>query len=172
MEGRNFCSTVKRGGIVFRGRTRVAFFKVPRSVWELGLLRREVRFYREILPLFNLLRNARLVIQDLKSHYTKLSLTEREIGIVLNKLSLFHALGFLLKEFLPARVLTFTDDSIATDRDNKWFTLVHGDCWYNNSMFAKYGFKFIDFGFTHYNHCLRDLAYLFYTSSLELKLPT
>ena len=31
-------------------------------------------------------------------------------------------------------------------------------------MFAKYGFKFIDFGFTHYNHCLRDLAYFFYTS--------
>lgn len=188
VEGKNFCSTVKRGEIVFRKRTRVSIFKVPRSVWELELLRREVRFYREILPLFNLLnglvysggklfprlfraqvpkrlfRNARLVIEDLKSHYTKANLTEREIRIVLDKLSLFHALGFLLKEFLPTLVSSFVGDSVATDRDKKWFTLVHGDCWYNNFMFAKYGFKFIDFGFTHYNHCLRDLAYFFYTS--------
>ena len=126
----------------------MAIFKLPRSVWELGLLRREVRFYREVLPLFNLLnrlvfsegklfprlfrgqmlkrlyRNSSLVMEDLKSHFTKSELSEREIRVVLNKLSLFHALGFLLKEFLSSLVSNFHGDSVDTGLDEKWFTLV------------------------------------------------
>ena len=114
-------------------------------------MRREVRFYREVLPLFNLLnrlvfsegklfprlfrgqvlkrlyRNSSLVVEDLKSHFTKSELSEREIRIVLNKLSLFHALGFLLKEFLPFLVSSFHGDSVDRGLDEKWFTLVHGD---------------------------------------------
>lgn len=181
--GKNFCSIVTRKVITFEGRKRVAICKKPRSAWERGLLRNEIWFYKKLLQLFNTInelhfsgekfcptffegvttptKSSRLVIEDLRRYRTKENLQLSELFPVLQKLSVFHAIGFKLKtHFSRGRFSQRKQETSA------WCTWIHGDCWARNLMFRdQKHVKFIDFGFLHYNHCLIDLIYLLYTST-------
>lgn len=181
--GGNFCSVVSRRVHNIRGRRRLAIFKEPRNSFELNLLKHEILFYKTLAPLYNLIyglhfsykkfcptlfesttrRGAKLVIQDLKFYRTKEILNHSEVEIVIKELAIFHAIGFLLKKIItPPRV------SLRTRGNEKWFVYIHKDCWSRNLMICgKKRVKFIDFGFFDYNHCLKDLTYLLFTSTLS-----
>lgn len=182
--GNNFCSSVRREVVVVRGGTRVVVKKFARSVLEWKLLQRELNVYRHILPqldqlnylffsgeklfprfLKSLNNPHTLLIEDLKGYRTKDVLSMKNVEVVLDKLSLFHALGFILKAFQPALVEKFATRKSTRLTPPEWLTIIHSDCWFRNFMFSRSGaFKFIDFGFTKLGHGLHDLLYFLHTS--------
>lgn len=179
--GKNFCSVVTRKLITFKKRKRSAICKKSRSAWERGLLKKEISFYSKLLPLFNIVNKlyfsgekicptffkgvttskdkSYLLIEDLRRYRTKENLQLSDLHLVLRKLAVFHAIGFLLKTYLPR-------DRFSERKSGDWCTVIHGDCWARNLMFrARQHMKFIDFGFFRHGHCLVDLIYLLFTST-------
>ena len=139
-----------------------------RSAWERQLIRTEISFYSKLLPLFNVcnklyfsgekicpsfFEGATTTIEDLQHYRTKENLQLSDLQLVLRKLAIFHAIGFLLKTYLPRNKY-----SPRKRETTAWCTLIHGDCWARNLMFRqRQHVKFIDFGFFRQDHCLIDL---------------
>ena len=179
--GQNFCSEVSRKTIKFRGVVREAIFKKARNSTEQTLLRNEIDFYSKFLPIYNVLNQLHfsgvkicpsffkhsggLFIQDLKKYHTEENISFSKALLIIDRLACFHAIGFYLKKF------TQWQKSSQRIRGSKnWCTFVHGDCWARNFMFCgKNSIKLIDFGFFGYDHCLKDLVYLLFTSTQSLQ---
>ena len=121
--GKNFCSVVTREVKTLKKQKRVAIRKKPRSAWERQLIRTEISFYSKLLPLFNVVNKlyfsgekicpsffegatttkekSYLLIEDLQHYRTKENLQLSDLQLVIRKLAIFHAIGFLLKTYLP-----------------------------------------------------------------------
>ena len=112
-----FCSVVCRKKTKFPGNKRDAIFKRARNPLELSLLRNEIVFYSKLLQIYNAVQKLHftskklyqtffkgskeeLFIEDLKNYKTKSHLSFSNACIILEKLALFHCIGFLLKKIL------------------------------------------------------------------------
>lgn len=175
----NFCSIVTRKQTIFKRRIRAAISKRAHNPWERVILRNEILFYTTFLPIYNTLNqlhfsgrkicptffkgsaDKELLIQDLKNYQTKDIISLSEARLVINQLSIFHAIGFLIKNFTQHK-----KSSQRIRGNQKWCTFIHGDCWSGNFMFCgEKRVKLIDFGFFGYDHCLKDIVYLIFTST-------
>lgn len=181
--GQNFCSLVSRKKITFKRRQRSAILKSSRNSKELTLLKNEISFYREILPLYNVLNKLKfsgrkfcptffrvtedhgLLIEDLRKYRTKEHISFQDANYILDELAKFHATGFYLK-----RKVKLGKSSQRIRGRTDYCTLVHGDCWTRNFMFCGEQVKLIDFGFFSYDHCLVDVTYFLLTSTQSYKV--
>lgn len=182
--GHNFCSELSRKTRKIKGKRIGVISKRARNHLEKNLLKNETFFYSFLLPIYNVLNKLHfsgkklcpsffdstkneLFLEDLKKYKTKEDFALAEALNILQVLSVFHAIGFYLKQFINHQ-----KQSQRIRGTKLWSTFTHGDCWSRNFMLCgKNRVKLIDFGFFDYNHCLKDISYFLLTSTDSLHTP-